>query len=243
MQRMTALGWAKSIDSPRQAASHFRAALKRDSTAESKDPTAESARFGLLLTQRSSVEANDPAALELAQPLEGAAAAVVSGWRLAAAGDWSALRALEPALASAEWFDPAYRDAQRLRVRWRAASDDPLLHAESVEITRELLLDRADSEDLLVATEAFASAGHTREALQLLDSFSTIRRNRQISRIGISLLDALPTDFEPAYRAAIRDRLTKIQKPVRGAAMAGGEREKYRGAMDADRQQRAVPIE
>ena len=110
----------------------FRAALERD-------PTSQSARFGLLAMRRRAVEANDPEVLELAEPLEGAASAVISGWRLAAAGEWPALRELEPELASAEGLDPAYQDAQRLRVRWRTASDDPVLHAEAVEIARELL--------------------------------------------------------------------------------------------------------
>ena len=86
--------------------------------------------------RRRAVEANDPEVSELAEPLEGAASAVVSGWRLAAAGEWPALRELEPELASAEEFEPAYQDAQRLRVRWRTASDDPALHAEAVEIAR-----------------------------------------------------------------------------------------------------------
>ena len=128
-QRMTNLGWATSSEAPKRAAAHFRAALKHD-------PTSQSARFGLLAMQRRAVEANDTEVSELAEPLEGAASAVVSGWRMAAAGEWPALRELEPELASAEWFDPASRDAQRLRIRWRTASDDPALHAEAVEIAR-----------------------------------------------------------------------------------------------------------
>ena len=166
---MTDLGWAASSESPKRAAAHFRAALKRD-------PTSQSARFGLLAMRRRAVEANDPEVSELAEPLEGAASAVVSGWRLAAAGEWPALRELEPELASAEGLDPAYQDAQRLRVRWRTASDDPALHAEAVEIARELLRSSALPEDLIIGAKAFAVANQGEGALQLLDSLSKRRR-------------------------------------------------------------------
>jgi spermidine synthase len=164
--RMTNLGWAASNDAPRRAAGYFRAALE-------SDPTSQSARFGLLAMRRRDVEANDPEVFELAESLEGATSAVVSGWRLAAAGEWPALRELEPALASAEWFDPAYRDAQRLRIRWRTASNDPALHAEAVEIAREFLRGKALPEDLFIGAEAFAIANRGEGALQLLGGRSS----------------------------------------------------------------------
>jgi spermidine synthase len=212
-QRMTDLGWATSSESPKRAAAHFRTALERD-------PTSQSARFGLLAMQRRAVEANDPKVSELADPLEGAASAVVSGLRLAAAGEWPALRELEPELASAEGLDPAYRDAQRLRIRWRAASDDPALHAEAVEIARVLLRSHASPEDLIVGAEAFAVANQGESALQLLDSLSKQRRKpRSLVNAGVELIDSLPPEVDQAQRTAIRNRLIRGRRQRRGRAM------------------------
>ena len=214
IQRMTDLGWATSNESPRRAAAHFRAALERD-------PTSHSARFGLLATRRHAVEANDLEVLELAEPLEGAASAVVSGWRLAAVEEWSALRELEPELASAEWFDPAYPGAQRLRAQWRTASGDPVLHAEAVEIARDFLRNSALSEDLLVGAQAFAVANQSEGALQLLDSLSKRRRKPWLVRAGVELIDSLPPEVDEAHRAEIRKRLIRRRKPAKNSVEGG----------------------
>jgi hypothetical protein len=209
-QRMTDLGWAASRESSKRAVASFRAALK-------SDPTSQSARFGLLAMRRRAVEANDPEVFELAEPLEGAASAVVSGLRMAAAGEWPALRELEPKLASAEWFDPAYQDAQRLRVRWRTAIDDPALHAEAVEISRDLLRNNAIPEDLIVGAKAFAVANQSESALQLLDALSKKRRKSWLLvDAGVELIDSLPPEVDQAQRAAIRNRF--IRRRGRGRA-------------------------
>ena len=134
---------------------------------------------------------------------------MISGWRLATAGEWPALRELEPELASAEWFDPAYQDAQRLRIRWRTASDDPALHAEAVEIARDCLRDGALPEDLLVSAKAFAVANQGESALQLLDSLSKRRRKPWLARAGVELIDSLPPEIDETQRAKIRDRLNR----------------------------------
>jgi hypothetical protein len=167
--------------------------------------------------QRRAVEANEPDLFELAEPLEGAASAVVSGWRLAAAGEWPALRELEPELASAERLDPAYQDAQRLRVRWRTASDDPALHAEAVEIARELLRDSASPADLLLGARAFAVANQGDGALQLLDALSKKRRKPQLLvDAGVELIDSLPPEVDQVQRAAIRDQFIQWRGPAKG---------------------------
>jgi hypothetical protein len=172
--------------------------------------------------RRRAVEANDPEVSELAEPLEGAASAVVSGWRLAAAGEWPALRELESELASAEGLDPAYQDAQRLRVRWRTASDDPALHAEAVEIAREFLRSAALPEDLIIGAKAFAVANRGEGALQLLDSLSKRRRKpRPLVDAGVELIDSLPPEVDQAQRAAIRNRLIRGQRPAKGSVDDG----------------------
>ena len=201
-ERMLALGWARSASDPRRAAEHFRRALRRD-------PTAQSARFGLLRVQRRGVESGAARYLELAEPLDGAAAAVVAGWRHAAAGDWQALRALEPALAAAELRDPAYRDALRLRVQWRNAGGDPALHAQALEIATEMLRGELTPGDAAVAAEAFAAAGQRVQALQLLDLLSRMGGNRGAARAGVALLDTLVPEAEAAQWAALRKRLQR----------------------------------
>ncbi len=202
-QRMANLGWAMSHDSPRRAVKQFRAALKRD-------PSSQSAYFGLLAAQRKTAAGTDPRDLASKDPLEGAAAAVVSGWRLAAAGEWPALRALEPELASARWFEPARDDADRLRVQWRVATDDPELHAQAVAIATDLLQSSSMvSEDLLIGAQAFAAAHRTAGALQLLDDLSGRRSRPWVLRAAIELLDSLPAEIDEAQRAAIRDRFVR----------------------------------
>jgi len=206
-QRLTNLGWAASAESPSRAVKQFLAALKRD-------PTSQSALFGLLSMRRPGVEANNPEVLETAERLEGAAAAVVSGWRLAAAGEWTALSDLEPELASAEWFDPAYPDAQRLRVQWRTASDDPASRAEAVEIAREILRNSALSDDLIIGTRAFMAADQAEGALQLLNALSKQRIRPVLVRAGIELVDSLPPEIDAEQRVTIRDRLIRQRGAV-----------------------------
>jgi hypothetical protein len=202
VERMLALGWARSASDPRRAAEHFRRALERD-------PTAQSARFGLLRVQRRGVESGIPAYLELAESLDGAAAAVVAGWRHAAAQDWPALRALEPALAAADVRDPAYDDALRLRVQWRNAADDPALRVQALEIATEMLRGTLTPEDAVVTAQAFAAAGQRDQALQLLDLLSRMRGDREASRAGVALLETLVPAAEAAEWAALRERLTR----------------------------------
>jgi len=199
-RRMADLGWAMSHNSPRRAVNQFRAALKRD-------PSSQSAYFGMIAAQRRTAEGLDPRELERSDPLEGAAAAVAAGWGFAAAGDWPALRALEPELASAKWFEPTREYADRLRVQWRAATDDPELHAEAVRIATDLLQSSsAVSEDLLIGAQAFAAANQTAGALQLLDELSSRRAQPWILRAAAELLDSLPSDVDEAQREAIRQR-------------------------------------
>jgi hypothetical protein len=200
VERMTALGWARSASDPRRAAEHFRRAVERD-------PAAQSARFGLLRVQRRAVESDESAYRALAAPLEGAAAAVVAGWRHAATQGWPALRALEPALAAADVRDPDYGDALRLRAQWRNASDDPALRAQALEIATEMLRGNLSPENGVVAAQALAAAGQRVQALQLLDHLSRGHRDREAARAGLALFDALVSDAEAAEWAFLRERL------------------------------------
>jgi spermidine synthase len=198
--RMTTLGWAMSRQNPRRAAVHFRSALERD-------PTDQSARFGFLRTRRVALEANDPSLTESAGLLEGAAGAVVAGWRHLARRDWTALRALEPELAGAQLLEPAQPDAERLRVLWRVESGDPELRTEAVEIAHQILLASSQVEDLMLGARAYSAAGQSRETLRLLDLVSQKNLDREARRAAYELLERLPPEVDGPMRGIVRRRL------------------------------------
>ena len=139
------------------------------------------------------------------------------GWRLAVEGEWPALRRLEPELASAEGLDPAYSDAQRLRIQWRIASDDPALHADAVEIASDLLRVSANPEDMILGAKAFAVANQSEGALQLLDALSRRRLNPRLVDAVIELIDSLPPEVDEARGRAIRNLLTRGREPAKGS--------------------------
>ncbi|HEY5657036.1 MAG TPA: fused MFS/spermidine synthase [Myxococcota bacterium] len=202
VERLTALGWAKSAVAPRRAIEHFRLALERDATAQS-------ARFGLLRAQRRALEPDAAAYRALAEPLQGAAAAVVEGWVHASAHDWSALRALEPALAGADVRDPSYRDALQLRVQWRSASADPALREQALGIAGELLRGEPSPEEAVTAARAFAAAGLSGRALQVLDYLSRSPSDVDSLRAALALLDSLAAEAEARQWSGLRERLER----------------------------------
>jgi spermidine synthase len=199
-RRSTLLGWVRSQHDPRRAAAGFREAL-------ATDPTSQAARFGLVRLRRGALEADEAEARELAAPLEGTAAAVASGWRHAARGEWSELRALEPALAAADPRDPSQPDALRLRIRWRAASGEGELRAEAAAMAAELLQASALAEDLVLAAQAFAVAKRPDDALRLLDHLSRSQRGRRWQRAGVELLLALRPEVDASEWVTVRRRL------------------------------------
>jgi spermidine synthase len=210
--RLTALGWVKIGDARSTSVATFRKAL-------ATDPTASSARFGLLSMIRRRVEEGDPEALELAAPLEGAAAAVVAGWRLAALGEWEELRALDPILATASPRDLARMDAQRLRTRWRTASSDPALRAEAAELADEVLQSSQSTPDLILAAAALAAANQPNEALALIDKASRRRRGPKVQRAALAVLESVRPDVDAEEWESVRLGLTR---QARRRESAGG---------------------
>jgi spermidine synthase len=198
--RFTALGWANSVVAPQRAAPAFRRALNEDSTAQS-------ARYGIVSRLRRRVEAGDAETLALAEPLEGAAAAVVRGWQHAAAGEWSELAALDGALAAAETRDPGRRDALRLRIEWRVATADATSPSELTALATELLSDGKGPPDVLLAARAFAAAGAPSGAMDLLDYLSRMRRRRVEQQGALDLLEQLRSGADPEEWATVRRRL------------------------------------
>jgi hypothetical protein len=93
-----------------------------------------------------------------------------------------------------------------------------VLHAEAVEISREILRNSTLSEDLVIGAQAFVVANQGEGALQILDSLSKQRVRPRLVRAGIELIDSLPPEVDAAQRLAIRNRLIRhrgvVENPV-----------------------------
>jgi spermidine synthase len=204
--RLTALGWATLEDTRPASGATLRKAL-------AADPTAERARFGMLRILRERVEAGDPQMLELAAPLEGAAAAVVAGWRLAALGQWEEVGALEPILAAAEPLSLSQLDALRLRIGWRIASPDPALRAEAAELATLVLLRQSTRymNDVVLAAQALVAAERPGDALLMIDQLGGGRRNARAQRAALVVLDALRSEVDGEDWERVHRRLSRRQ--------------------------------
>ncbi len=203
--RRVALGWARIDGAPQNAAATFRRVL-------AEDPTQESARFGLLRVMRRRIEAGDPAALELASPLAGTAAAVVRGWRHAALGEWEELRALDPSLAGAGPRDLARIEALRLRVRWRTESPDPALRAEGSALAAEMLQSTRHPQDLILAAEALVAVDRPSDALALIDRVSRAPRGIEVKRAAIAVLEEVRPGVDEEEWKSVRRRLERARR-------------------------------
>jgi hypothetical protein len=208
-QRMTAVGWARSRAAPRQAASAFRAAL-------AADPSDQSARFGLLRSMYRQIERQDPKALELAAPLEGAAAAVVQSWFDATRGEWDEVRARESELAGVEWRDPSALDALRLRIRWRLESSDPAAYAEASELAIELIRISSVPADTMLAARTLARDARPGDALQLIDHLSRTRRNPAVRSDAVALLEELRPEVDEEEWERVSRQLERAPRRSKG---------------------------
>jgi hypothetical protein len=211
-QRLTAVGWVKSVAAPQGAAATFRRAV-------AADPASQSARFGLVRMLRKRLEAGEPEVLALAAPLEGTPGAVATGWRHANRGEWPELRALEPLLAAGDPHDPSQRDALRLRIRWRTQIGEPAEREEATALATRMLASTWQADDLLLGARAFAAAGRPGDALFLLDFLSRSRRPPATQQAGLALLDELRVESDAERWEGIQKRLSQTQ-PGPGARPA-----------------------
>lgn len=200
--RSTALGeLASCLGLKTEAEGYFREALQRD-------PGAATARFRLLEMMRDRFLAGDPAAESLATGLHGPELSVLAGWRDAAAGDWAALRGLDPALGAIGYEDPAHGSARELRALWRLAPG-----ADKADADAALALIDDDPRGWTptrIALRALAAsrAGDIPAALISLRGLETIRHS-DVRSAGYALraLDALPSS---ALSAPERTRLQEM---------------------------------
>jgi hypothetical protein len=108
-------------------------------------------------------------------------------------------------------------------VGWRAASDDPELRAEAIEIVTEILQTGSRLEDVVLGAQTFAAAGRDAEALQLLDFLSRLPRDHAAFRAGLATLGALSPNVDEATRLAVRKRLNVIRGSAKTAPAPGDD--------------------
>ncbi|MCP3983487.1 MAG: hypothetical protein GY723_03815 [bacterium] len=190
--RETALGHlALARGARRRAAVAFSRVLARD-------PSALSARAGLVRLRRKALLAGDPKALRLAAGLDAGGLSVVEGWRVGAEGNQAELRALEDRLTQVPPRHPYQPDALRMRAAWRLESGDPEQARVALELLDALILLEGEAEDLISRARAAALSGHPRIAmLDLSEVVATLEQSRsqgrrdEISRLARSALQAL----------------------------------------------------
>ena len=202
--RLTAIGWVRNVLAPQAAAQAFRRALD-------DDPDAQDARFGLVRLIRRRGQ-GDTEWIGIAEPLEGSAAAVARGWQHAGRGEWEAVRALEPELASAPARDPSAPEAQRLRIEWRIRVGDAEARREAVGLVTAMLAETDGTTDLLLAARALAAADRPDEALLLVDYASRTRSRRAVRQDALALLDSLTPALGDEAVRPVRERLNRPQR-------------------------------
>lgn len=204
-ERVAASAWVDmQSQRPIMAARRFRQAL-------SVDPSSIEARAGLLWLARRQLEAGegDPLLEELG-PLDAASTAVVAGWIAQAAGDWSALEALDGQLAQAGPRHPLLTEATRLRAAWRMQSGEPARAAEAVGILDAITILNPQFPDLVLRIRLQTLAQQPLAALATIEeTLQRVRRPEQ-ARTLLAAVDALPVDVRPQVVASARARLEAL---------------------------------
>ena len=206
-----------------------------------RHPEDDALRFALLETRRGEFLAGDPAAVALAAPLDGAARAVADGWILEARGDWPALRALEPALATAGPLDPSWSEALRLRARWRL----DLLGAdgaqEAIDLIDEGLSPSMPAGDLYLRHRAWRALGdRTNAEDSLAKAISQLRNTDEDRALAPQLAELLAADADGSTLDAERRRLLAARLARYGSVL--GESGSLPAGSDPPRPDRRRPM-
>jgi tetratricopeptide (TPR) repeat protein len=112
-------------------------------------------------------------------------ATVATAWRHVKNRDWQPLADLDASLGQISPSDPLYRDALRLRARWRIEQSRPELGREAVELLDSLLPLSHSLADAIQRNRALSAAGEAGPALQML---SAILRGLDVSKPGSQVL-------------------------------------------------------
>lgn len=135
--------------------------------------------------------------------------ALIQALERAQAGDWSAVRALEPDLARLAPGHLAFAQAARVRIGWRLASGDRLDGESALEIADSLLSRQRTPSHYLLRAQAAAAAGRPAWAWRALELVAaqpalagaqTFAKARELARS----LGSPPTDSPVLHRLTTR---------------------------------------
>jgi predicted membrane-bound spermidine synthase len=187
--RRTGVGWVELAAGRRRPAERaLRQALRLD-------PGSVEALSALLLAYRPAIERGEPFPIA-ARARQDPAAALVAGWRLNAAGDWTGVQRLERRLEEVDSHHPLWAAATRLRVSWRIGAGQG---ARALELLEPLLAPVARPDDLLLRARAAASIGSFRTALAALDEALAPGHRRRAPWLAAearTILRSIPDDPE-----------------------------------------------
>ncbi|MCC6850017.1 MAG: fused MFS/spermidine synthase [Deltaproteobacteria bacterium] len=210
VERLTASGIvALATERPDEGRRYLRQAL-------AVDPSAYEARAALLRAERRRVVAGDADVRSLAVPFVDPARAVIEGWSYEQAGEWAALRGLEPRLAATSAADAVYGDALRLRAAWRVAAGAPDDAVAALALVDLVLPTSVDPEDYVLRARAALAASDPATAIesltQALESATPGALRHIADRVGATLATIPPTPGDAAARVSLERKLTAVRR-------------------------------
>jgi spermidine synthase len=134
-----------------------------------ESPRHVEARATLLKLSVAAISRGEELAKFLEPPFDGAEELIASAWRLQNLDDEGlALSDLDGALAALDRIHPLWKQAVRLRIRWRLQRHNELSLREAVQLSDASLGSNPDVSDLLVRARAYAALDQYRTALDAL---------------------------------------------------------------------------
>jgi spermidine synthase len=202
-ERERLLGWVElAAERTRTAARHF-------ARARAQDPADRAALVGLVASSRAELR-RGPVAEIRESALDPATLAVIEGWRHARAAEWSAIAPLDSVLAQLVPGDALYRDAARMRARWRVESGDAEQSSAAAALMERSISYSWSPEDALLHARAAADAGQTAAAIGSLERIALQsgpgERGRDYARRALEIAERLPGDPVAGLRARLAQR-------------------------------------
>ncbi len=190
-------GWVRLDNGNlRIAAAEFR-------RAHELDPELHAARLGLVVVGRG--EDLDPSGLDASEQ------ALMRALGRAQAGDWEAVRALDPELERVGPGHLAFAQATQLRVGWRLETADPLRAGEALGLVDALLSRQRTADHYLLRARAAAAAGRPTLAWAALDVVAA-RPALLRDRTRAQALALVRTLGESPEGARLRERLNQSRR-------------------------------
>ncbi len=178
------------------------------------DPALSAAWQARALLDRAKLAADGP--IEDGARLRDSDLAVIEGWRLESARDWTGLQALEPRLAAAPRLEPLFPAAVRLRAAWRLEAGDPALAAEAIDLLDEGLAVARNDSDLILRAKAALQAGKVLGAVRTLfeagSSLTPGAAGRRAAREALEVVATLPPG--PIDDRELRDLTARFERAM-----------------------------